>query len=330
MSVENHTAETPAGERELPLVLLLPPLFPHFHVALTHKFRFLKPWESPLPREEFLAAHAGAVRALLCSGPTPVDAELLACLPRLELVVASSAGVNHIDVAACRRRGIAITNAGNAFTDDVADYAVALLIDVLHKISASDRYVRRGLWPIKGDHPLGRKLGGKRVGVIGLGSIGSAVARRLEAFGCTILYHSRRKKPSVSHQFFSNVTDLAAESDVLVTTCTLTAETHHIIDREVMLALGKDGIIINVGRGALVDEKELVRCLMEGEIGGAGLDVFENEPVVPQELLHMDNVVLTHHQAVFTPESFHGLLEVVMGNLEAFFSNRPLPTPVSE
>ena len=174
------------------------------------------------------------------------------------------------------------------------------------------------------------QLGGKRVGIVGLGSIGSAVARRLGAFGCTILYHSKRKKPSVSYKFFSNVTDLAAESDVLITTCALTDETHHIIDKEVMLALGKDGIIINVGRGALVDEKELVRCLMEGEIGGAGLDVFKNEPVVPQELFHMDNVVLTHHQAVFTPESFDGLLEVVMGNLEAFFSNKPLLTPISE
>ncbi|XP_008783589.2 glyoxylate/hydroxypyruvate reductase HPR3-like [Phoenix dactylifera] len=330
MSAENHSEETPAEEQELPLVLVLRPIFPHFHDALATKFRFLKPWESPLPRDEFLAAHAGAVQALLCPGPTPVDAQLLAYLPRLELVVASSAGVNHIDVAACRRRGIAITNAGNAFTDDVADYAVALLIDVLRKISASDRYVRRGLWPIKGDYPLGRKLGGKRVGIIGLGSIGSAVARRLDAIGCTILYHSRTKKPSVSHEFFSNVTDLAAESEVLIITCALTAETHHIVDKEVMLALGKDGIIINIGRGALVDEKELVRCLMEGEIGGAGLDVFENEPAVPQELFHMDNVVLSHHQAVFTPESFHGLLKVVMGNLEAFFSNRPLLTPISE
>lgn len=174
------------------------------------------------------------------------------------------------------------------------------------------------------------QLGGKRVGIIGLGSIGSAVARRLEAFGCTILYHSRRQKPSVSYKFFSNVTDLAAESDALIITCALTSETHHIINREVMLASGKDGIIINVGRGSLVDEKELVRCLMEGEIGAAGLEVFENEPVVPQELFQMDNVVLTHHQAGFTPESFHLLLEVVRGNLEAFFSNRPLLTPISQ
>lgn len=331
MSVGNHTAKTPAGEREnLPPVLLLSPLINPFNETLAPKFHFLKPWESPLPRDEFLAAHAGAVRVLLCSIPATVDAQILACLPKLELVVACSAGVNHIDIASCRRRGIAITNAGNAFTDDVADYAVGLLIDVLRQISAADRYVRRALWPIKGDYPLGHKLGGKRVGIVGLGSIGSAVAKRLEACGCTILYHSRRKKPSISYKFCSNATDLAAESDVLVVTCALTTETHHIINKEVMLALGKDGIIVNVGRGALVDEKELVKCLMEREIGGAGLDVFENEPNVPQELFHMDNVVLSNHRAVVTPESFHGVLEVVTGNLEAFFSNRPLLTPISE
>lgn len=160
MSVENPAAEAPAVEREqLPPVLLFRPLTPRFHDALASKFRFLKPWESPLPRDEFLAAHAGDVRVLLSFGPKPViDSELLACLPKLELVVAFSAGVNHIDVAECRRRGIAVTNAGNAFTDDVADYAVALLIDILRQISAADRFVRRGLWPIKGDYPLGHKV----------------------------------------------------------------------------------------------------------------------------------------------------------------------------
>ncbi|KAG1354765.1 Glyoxylate/hydroxypyruvate reductase HPR3 [Cocos nucifera] len=332
MSAENPAAETPAVERErLPPVLLLRPLSFPFHDALATKFRLLKPWESPLPRDEFLAAHAGDARALLSFGPSPtIDAEILACLPNLELVVAFSTGVNHIDVAECRRRGIAVTNAGNAFTEDVADYAVALLIDVLRQISAADRYVRRGLWPINGDYPLGHKLGGKRVGIVGLGSIGSAVAKRLEAFGCTIQYHSRSRKPSISYKFFSDVANLAAESDVLVITCALNTETHHIINKEVMLALGKDGVIINVGRGALVDEKELVKCLMEEEIGGAGLDVFENEPAVPQELFHVDNVVLSHHKAVFTPESFQGVLEVVMGNLEAFFSDRPLLSPISE
>ncbi|KAJ0962209.1 hypothetical protein J5N97_030037 [Dioscorea zingiberensis] len=323
-----------AGDRdrelELPLVLILRPLFPAFQDALRERFRFLEPWESSLPTHDFLSAHANSVRALLCSGPLPpVDASTLACLPGLQCVVATSTGVNHIAMDECRRREILVANAGTVFSDDAADYAVGLLIDVLRKISTSDRYIRSGLWPLKGTYLLGSKLGGKRVGIVGFGSIGSKVAKRLEAFGCTIFYHSRTRKPSVSFKYFSNISNLAAESDALIVSCALTNETHHIISKDVLLALGKEGVVINVGRGALIDEKELVNCLMEGVIGGAGLDVFEDEPNVPQELFVLDNVVLSHHRAVFTPDSFSSLLQLVIDNLEAFFAGRPLLSPVS-
>ncbi|KAM0942861.1 putative oxidoreductase [Dioscorea sansibarensis] len=336
------------GHDNLPLVLTLRPLFPAFEASLRQHFRFLQPWESPLPTHEFLSANAISVRALLCSGPAPaIDATTLSCLPGLQCVVATSAGVDHIDMDECRRRGIQVTNAGNVFSDDAADYAIGFLIDVLRRISASDRFVRSGLWPIRGDYPLGFKracrrermqekipgvycwLGGKRVGIIGLGSIGSRVAKRLEAFGCTVLYHSRTTRPSLAYKYFSNVCDLAVESDALIVSCALTRETHHIISKDVLLALGKDGVVINIGRGALIDEKELVKCLREGVIGGAGLDVFEDEPNVPKELFVMDNVVLSHHRAIFTPDSFSGLLQLVIDNLKAFFDGRPLLSPVS-
>lgn len=173
------------------------------------------------------------------------------------------------------------------------------------------------------------QLGGKRVGVVGLGNIGLQVAKRLEAFGCNILYNSRKKKP-VLYPFFSNVCELAANSDALVVCCGLTDQTHHMINREVLLALGKEGVIVNVGRGAIIDEKEMVQCLVQGEIAGAGLDVYENEPNVPKEFLSMDNVVLSPHVAVFTSESFEDLCELVVGNLEAFFSNKPLLSPVTD
>lgn len=172
------------------------------------------------------------------------------------------------------------------------------------------------------------QLGGKRVGILGLGSIGSRVARRLAAFGCIISYHSRIEKPSFSYRYVSNVHDLASGSDVLIVTCELTSETHHIINKEVMSALGKEGVIVSVGRGALIDEEELVRCLTEGVIGGAGLDVFENEPMVPEELFQMGNVVLSPHRAVFTPESLSVVSQVVIDNLEAFFANKSLLTLV--
>ncbi|KAI3982492.1 hypothetical protein MKX01_031231, partial [Papaver californicum] len=167
-------------------------------------------------------------------------------------------------------------------------------------------------------------LSGKRVGILGLGSIGSEVAKRLEAFSCVISYTSRTKKPSVPFSYYSNVIDLASKNDILILTCDLNKETFHIINKDVMSALGKKGIIINVGRGALVDEKEMVRRLVQEEIGGAGLDVFENEPYIPVELLQMDNVVLAQHIAVVTVESYSALHELVISNLEAFFSNKPL------
>lgn len=172
------------------------------------------------------------------------------------------------------------------------------------------------------------QIGGKRVGIVGLGSIGSEVAKRLVAFGCSIAYTATKKKQSVAYPFYDNVHDLAANSNILVVCCSLTAKTRHMINKDVMTALGKEGVIVNVGRGALIDEKELVRCLVNGEIGGAGLDVFENEPNVPNELLSLDNVVLSPHRAVITPEGFAALEDVVIGNLLAFFSNKPLLSPV--
>ncbi|RWR81384.1 glyoxylate/hydroxypyruvate reductase HPR3 isoform X1 [Cinnamomum micranthum f. kanehirae] len=317
-------------ERPTNSILLLFPILPFFEEALSRKYHVLRAWESSMPTPEFLAAYARDVRVLVCSGLTPVDSATLQRLPGLECVVSTSAGVDHIDLAECRRRGIAVTNAGDAFSQDVADFAVGLLLDGLRRISASDRYVRSGQWSTQGQilGLKGRKLSGKRVGIVGLGSIGSEIAKRLEAFGCRIAYNSRTKKASVPFPYFSSVHDLAAESDALIVCCALTDETYHFINRDVLLALGKEGVVINVGRGALIDEKELVRCLVQGEIGGAGLDVFEEEPHVPQELITMDNVVLSPHRAVLTPESFTALLEVIVGNLEAFFANKPLLSPV--
>lgn len=171
-------------------------------------------------------------------------------------------------------------------------------------------------------------MGSKRVGIVGFGSIGQEVAKRLEAFGCRILYTSRNKKPFVSYPFYSNVLQLAADSDVLIICCGLTDQTRHMINREVMLALGKEGIIINIGRGPIIDEKELVQCLLQKELGGAGMDVFENEPDVPRQLFTLDNVILSPHRAVHTPESLTTTCDLVKGNFEAFFSNKPLLSPI--
>ncbi|KAH7512825.1 hypothetical protein FEM48_Zijuj12G0131000 [Ziziphus jujuba var. spinosa] len=297
---------------------------------ISKNFHVLKAWESPELLEQILSSHADSIQALICydDGTNVVDAGFLRQLPALRLVVTITAAVNHIDMAECRQRGIAVANSGMVYSEDVADMAVGLLIDVARNISASDRFVRHGLWKTKGGYPLGFKLGGKRVGIVGLGSIGSEVAKRLEGFGCKISYNSRSQKPSISYPFYSNVKELAAKSDVLIICCELNDKTHHMIDREVLLALGKEGVIINVGRGSIIDEKEMVKCLVNGETRGAGLDVFENEPDVPKELLELDNVVVSPHKAFSTLESIESLCQLVVANLEAFFSNKPLFTPV--
>lgn len=172
-------------------------------------------------------------------------------------------------------------------------------------------------------------MGGKRVGIVGLGNIGSKVAIRLDAMGCIVSYTSRQKKHSTPFTFYPNVLQLASVSDALILCCVLTDATRHMIDNRVMRALGKTGVIVNVARGAVIDEVEFVRCLVDGEIAGAGLDVFENEPNVPKELFVLDNVVLLPHVTACTNESFHDALDVLIGNLEAFFMNKPLLTPVS-
>ncbi|CAN4077848.1 unnamed protein product [Withania somnifera] len=307
-SYQHHSAET--TNLRLLLIHRYPGFDNPFISKLQTRYRIIDPVDESDPSNLSLS---GSVQVMLCMGPTPVTSETLDKYPKLECIVGTMSLPWHPR-----------TTAGDSFSDDVADFAVGLLIDVLRRVSAADRFVRGGFWPVKGEFPLGFKVGGKRVGIVGLGNIGSRVGKRLEAFGCSIAYTSKRKKPNVSFPFHSDIHDLAINSDILILCCALTKETHHIVDKEVLTTLGKEGIVINVGRGPLVDEKELVQFLKRGEIGGAGLDVYENEPNVPEELFGLDNVVLSRHVAVFTPESFEALEELFTYNLEAFFLNKPL------
>ncbi|KAL1557771.1 glyoxylate/hydroxypyruvate reductase HPR3-like [Salvia divinorum] len=320
----------PGGD--LPDLLVLRPglLYKVFEQEFLAKFNVLKAFESPLPLDKYLLRHAQAARAILCEAiVTRITADLLLQLPALELVVADGTGVNHIDLAACRRRGIAVTNTGDVFSEDTADYGVGLLIGVMRRLTRADAFVRRGAWPAAGEFPLGLKLRGKRVGIVGLGNIGTKLAKRLEAFGCKVSYNSRTKKQSARYDFHPTVVDLASHSDILIVCCSLTEKTRHLINDGVLSALGKSGILVNIGRGPIVDEKTLVSYLVEGKIAGAAMDVYENEPNVPSELFGLDNVVLSPHRGAFTEEAFGDALKIVMGNLDAFFSNSTLITPVS-
>lgn len=314
-----------AGEDRRPLLLIHrdPRYDNSFFASIHEKFIVLDPLVQPLDAEL-----SNSVRLMLTTGPTPVTSDVLDKYPALECIVGTSAGINHFDLDACRRRGIRVTSAGEVFSDDVADYAVGLTIDVLRRVAASDRFVRAGLWNGQIGFTLGTKVSGKRVGIVGLGSIGSRVARRFEGYDCSIAYTSRNKKSNIAYPFYPNVVDLASNVDILILCCALTDKTRHIVNSDVMSALGETGVIINVGRGALIDEKELVQFLVSRKIGGAGLDVFEHEPQVPEALLKLDNVVLSPHQAVLTRESFAALHTLVTSNLEAFYLNKPLQAEI--
>ncbi|KAM7260748.1 hypothetical protein ACFE04_026223 [Oxalis oulophora] len=222
--------------KELPQVVVLnpPPAFSLIgdHYFHSPNFTYLKPYESSLPLHEFLSKHANSAQAILCAVGVAVNDDILNLLPSVRLIVTVSAGLDQIDFPACRRHGVAVANTANLYSADVADAAVGLFIDVSRRISAANRYVRKGFWVSKGDYALGQKIGGKRVGIVGLGNIGKEVAKRLEAFGCTIIYNSRKKKPEFSYPFYPNIRELAADSDALIICCGLVDQTYHMIDRE--------------------------------------------------------------------------------------------------
>ncbi|KAL3536905.1 hypothetical protein ACH5RR_000271 [Cinchona calisaya] len=322
--------QTPQKPIHLPEILVVgpPSILSTYENQFSQKFHMLKPYESPIPLEEFLKIHAQNTQAVFTSGTFQHLNSTLQLLPSVRVVVTTSVGLDHIDLNQCRRRGIAVAYTPAIFSADVADLAVGLLIDVLRKISAANGFVKSGFWPIKGDYHLATKLSGKRVGIVGLGSIGLEVGKRLEAFDCKISYQSRKKKPSASYHFYTDVCELAEHSDILIVCCALNDQTYHLINKEVLLALGKEGVIVNIARGSIIDEKELVQFLQQGKIAGAGLEVFEHEPNVPEELFELDNVVLSPHAAVYTEESYKDLYDLIIRNLEAFFSNKPLISPV--
>ena len=219
----------------------------------------------------------------------------MSALPNLGAVVNFGVGYDTTDVDAAAARGVAVSNTPDVLTDCVADTAVGLMIDVMRQFSASDRYVRAGRWPVEGMYPLTRQVSNTRVGIIGLGRIGSAIAKRLSAFGCTISYHNRNQVADSAYEYVSSPEELARGVDVLIVAAAGGSGTRKLVSREVIDALGADGYLVNIARGSVVDEEALVEALTNGRLAGAGLDVFADEPQVPEALLTMDNVVVLPH-----------------------------------
>ena len=279
-------------------------------------------------REAFLAEHAAEVTAIVVSGVTRVDPDLMAALPNLKAVVNFGVGYDNIDVEAATARGIGVSNTPDVLDDCVADTAVGLLIDTMRQFSAADRYLRAGRWVAEGNYPLTQHVSGSSVGILGLGRIGGAIATRLSAFGCAISYHNRRQIPDSPYTYVDSLVELARRVRVLVVAAAGGSGTRHLVNREVLDALGADGYLINIARGSVIDQDALVEALTRGRLAGAGLDVFAEEPNVPAALIPLDNVVLLPHVGSGTVETRAAMEALVLANLDKFLQSGELVTPV--
>jgi lactate dehydrogenase-like 2-hydroxyacid dehydrogenase len=271
------------------------------------------------------------VRAMAVSAPIQrIDQALLARLPKLELISSFGVGYDHIDATAAAKRGIVVTHTPDVLTEEVADTAIGLLLCTVRELPQAERHVRAGKWAT-GNYPLSRAtLRNRTVGMVGMGRIGMAIARRLEAFGVPIVYHTRQRRPELSYRHYPRLVDLARDVDTLMVIVPGGTATKNLIDANVLDALGPDGIIVNVARGSVVDEAALIAALRERRILSAGLDVFVNEPQVPEELLAMENVVLLPHlgsASVFTRAKMDQLM---VDNIRAWATGKPPLTPVPE
>ena len=267
------------------------------------------------------------VRAISTMGAVGAKAELMDALPKTEIIACFGVGVDAIDLDAAKKRGIAVTNTPDVLTECVADLGMVLLLSAARQIPQADRFVRDGKW-LKGGYPLCQHVGGRTLGIVGLGRIGQAVAKRAEAFGLKVVYYGRRKNPDVAYPYYSDLKKMAADVDYMMLIVPGGPETKHLVNAEVLQALGPKGTLINIARGSVVEEKALVQALKNGTLGAAALDVFEAEPKVPEELLTMPNVVLQPHQGSATHEIRAAMGQLVVDNLRAHFAGKPLLTRV--
>ncbi len=270
------------------------------------------------------------VRGIAVSGGhTRIDAAFVAPFPQLEIVSSFGVGYDHVDAKALAARGIVVTHTPDVLTGEVADLALGLLIATVRQLPQVDRYLRAGQW-LQKPYPLTATLRGRKVGILGLGRIGKAIAKRLEACELEIEYHGRKPQPDVAYRYHPTLLGLAQSCDVLMVVASGGAETRHIVNQQVLEALGPDGILINVGRGSVVDEQALVKALRDRKILSAGLDVFEDEPRVPAELMAMDHVVLLPHVGSASVHTRNAMGQLVVDNLVSWFGGQGAITPVPE
>jgi lactate dehydrogenase-like 2-hydroxyacid dehydrogenase len=279
-------------------------------------------------RDAFIAQH-GNVRAIACA-QGQMSASLLERFPKLEIVSSFGVGYDNVDVKYAVAHNIIVTNTPEVLTEEVADTAIGLLLCTVRELSQAERYVRAGKWLEKG-YPLSKAtLRNRTVGIVGMGAIGQAIARRLEAFGVPIVYHTRQKRPELAYRYYPKLVDMARDVDTLMVIVPGGAATANLINAEVLDALGPNGIVINMARGSVVDEPALIKALKDKRILSAGLDVYVKEPEVPKELLEMETVVLFPHLGSASVHTRDKMDQLVVDNILAWATGKPPLTPVPE
>lgn len=307
-----------------PEILQIGPMMPHIEAALNDAFKVHRLWEAE-DKDALLAAAAPNVRAVATA--TGCTRMVIEALPKLEVISSFGVGYDSVDVAACKEHGIKLCNTPDCLNDAVAELTLGLMLALCRRIPQTDQYVRTGKWP-GGNYTLTGELTGARVGILGLGRIGKEIAARCQAFKMRVAYHGRNEQPYVPYEYFASLNEMARAVDWLVVIAPGGVETRGIVSRQVLGALGPRGHLVNIARGSIVDEKALVELLQSGSLGGAALDVFENEPKVPEALLSLDNVVLSPHQGSATMKTRKAMGDMVVDNLAAHFAGKPLISQV--
>jgi lactate dehydrogenase-like 2-hydroxyacid dehydrogenase len=281
-------------------------------------------------RDARLAEWRPRIRAVAASGPQArIDAAFMSGLPNLEIVASFGVGYDHVDAKWAREHGVIVTHTPGVLDDEVADTAMALTLMAVRRLPQAERYLRAGGW-LKANFPLTASLRDRTMGILGLGRIGKAIAKRAESFGLGIVYHGRRPQADVAYLFYPSLVEMAKACDILMVAAPGGPETRHIVNAEVLRALGPDSVLVNIARGSLVDETALIEALRAGALRAAGLDVFEDEPRVPPELIALDNAVLLPHVGSASVKTRRAMAECVVANLVAWSEGKPPLTPVPE
>ncbi|WEJ57840.1 2-hydroxyacid dehydrogenase [Devosia sp. FJ2-5-3] len=304
-------------------ILQTGPLLASCEEALAERYTVHKLHEQA-DKSAWLKQNGARIRAHAGSG---VQADLMDALPNLEIIASFGVGYDNIDTATAKARNIRVTNTPDVLNDAVAELTIGLMISLARRIPQSDQYVRQGKW-LAGNFGLFSELTGKTVGILGLGRIGKEIATRAQAMKMRVVYHGRHAQPSVPYVYYDNLEDMARDADWLVIIAPGGKGTEKIVSRKVLEALGPKGAIVNVARGTLVDEAAMVELLQSGGLGGAALDVFEDEPSVPEALFGLDNVVLSPHQGSATNQTRDAMGALLVANLEKHFAGEPLISAV--